>query len=118
MSELMMKMGSAEGVPPGAYTGEFAGIEPMPAREDMPEGIRWKWSILGSDHAGRVVGRITGKKPTKTNACGKILNGLAGRVLGEGEQINLGTYIGNRYTLVVSAGSNGGTRVDAVVPAK
>jgi len=45
-----------------------------------------------------------------------MLSGLIGRALKEGEQIDPDTFIGKRYMIVVAAGRDGGTRVEAIVP--
>lgn len=110
-------MGSAEGVPPGAYTGIFRGYEHVDATADMGPGVRWRWEVSGGAHAGRIVNRITGLKPNPKNACGKILAGLAGKALSEGESVDIDSYIGKLYTIMIVAGPSGGTRVEAVAPA-
>jgi hypothetical protein len=45
-----------------------------------------------------------------------MLSGLLGRALTESEQIDPDTYLGKRFMLVVAAGQEGGTRVEAVIP--
>jgi len=45
-----------------------------------------------------------------------MLSGLIGRAIAQGEQVDPDTYIGKKYLLIVAAGQNGGTRVEAIVP--
>ena len=59
---------------------------------------------------------MTGPTPSPKNGCGKMLAGLIGRALLEGEQVDPDQYAGKRYMLVVAAGQGGGTRVKAIVP--
>jgi hypothetical protein len=107
---------SSGGVPIGNYTATFAGIEAQPANKEKgyAAGLRWKFTIDAGPHAGQTASRITGTTPSPKNGCGKMLSGLIGRALKEGEQIEPDTYIGKRYLLVVAAGQGGGTRVEAV----
>src|SRR5262245_1403211 len=109
---------SSGGVPAGSYTGTFAGVEPQPENKEKgyPAGVRWKFTIDAGPHAGQTAGRVTGGTPSPKNGCGKLLSGLVGRGLKEGEQIDPGEFVGRRYMLVVAAGPGGGTRVEAVVP--
>jgi hypothetical protein len=110
---------SSGGVPAGSYNGTFAGIEAQPENKEKgyPAGIRWKFIIDAGPHAGQTASRITGTTPSPKNGCGKMLSGLIGRALKEGEQIDPDAYIGKRYLLVVAAGQGGGTRVEAIAPA-
>ena len=109
---------SSGGVPAGSYTGTFAGTEIQPENKEKGYGVgtRWKFTIDAGPYAGQATSRITGNTPTPKNACGKMLAGLIGRALKEGEQIDPDQFIGKRYMLVVAAGPGGGTRVEAIVP--
>jgi hypothetical protein len=109
---------SSGGVPAGSYTGSFAGIETQPEDKERgyAAGVRWKFTVNTGPYAGQSVSRITGATPSPKNSCGKILAGLVGRPLKEGEQIDVNTFVGKPYMLVVAAGQGGGTRVEAVVP--
>jgi hypothetical protein len=106
------------GIPPGNYTGTFAGFEAQPANKEKgyPAGIRWRFVIDAGPLAGQSVSRITTSSPTPRNACGKVLSGLIGHDLQQGEQIDPGIYLGNRYLLEVAPGKEGGTRVESIVP--
>jgi hypothetical protein len=109
---------SGGGVPVGSYTGKFAGTEEVPENPDRGygPGRRWKFAIDTGPHEGQTVSRVTGQTPSVKNACGKMLSGVIGRALKEYEQIDPDMYVGRRYMLVVAAGQEGGTRVEAVVP--
>jgi hypothetical protein len=109
---------SSGGVPAGSYTGTFAGIEAQPENKEKSygPGLRWKFTIDAGPHTGQTASRITGSTPSPKNGCGKMLSGLIGRALKEGEQIDPDTFRGKRYMIVVAAGSGGGTRVEAIVP--
>ena len=109
---------SSGGVPVGNYTGTFAGVEAQPANPEKGygPGLRWRFAIDAGPQAGQVAGRVTGTTPTPKNGCGKMLSGLLGRALKEGEQIDPDQYVGKRYMIVVETGQGGGTRVAAVVP--
>jgi hypothetical protein len=106
---------SSGGVPVGSYTGTFAGIEKAPPFKDYAEGIRWKFTIDAGPYSGQMTSRVTGLTPSPKNGAGKMLAGLVGRAIREGEQIDPDTYIGKRFMLVVAAGKEGGTRVEAIV---
>lgn len=109
---------SAGGVPVGNYAGAFSGLEPVPENKEKGygAGLRWKWTIDGGPHAGQVVSRVTSPAPSPKNAAGKILAGLLGRAIKEGEVIDPDTLIGRKFMIVVAAGQGGGTRVEAIVP--
>jgi hypothetical protein len=109
---------SSGGIPVGNYTGTFAGVEPTPANPEKGYGVgvRFKFTIDAGPHAGQPASRVTGPTPSPKNGCGKMLSGLTGRALKEGEQIDPDQYVGKRYMIVVAAGQGGGTRVEAVIP--
>lgn len=109
---------SSGGVPVGNYTGSFAGVEPAAENKEKGygAGLRWKYTIDSGPYQGQTASRITGPTPTPKNVCGKMLSGLLGRALAEGEQIDPDQFVGKRFMIVVAAGQSGGTRVEAVVP--
>ena len=109
---------SSGGVPVGNYTGTFAGVEPTPANAEKGygPGVRFKFTIDSGAQAGQVASRVTGPVPSPKNGCGKMLSGLLGRAITEGERIDPSAFVGWRYMIVVAPGQGAGTRVDAVVP--
>jgi hypothetical protein len=109
---------SSGGLPAGNYTGTFAGVEMTPAdpAKGYGPGIRFKFTVDAGPLSGQSTSRVTGTTPSPKNACGKMLTGLIGRALTEGEQVDPDQFVGKRYMIVVAAGQGGGTRVEAVVP--
>lgn len=109
---------SSGGVPIGNYTATFQGIEAQPENKEKgyPPGLRWKFTVAAGPQAGQTASRVTGATPSPKNSCGKMLSGLIGRALKEGEQIDPDQYIGRKFMIVVAAGQGGGTRVEAIVP--
>jgi hypothetical protein len=105
------------GVPVGNYTATFAGTEVQPANKEKsyPPGIRWKFTIDAGPCAGQTASRITGSVPSPKNNCGKVLSGLLGRPLREGEQIDPDQFLNKRYMVVVAATEGGATRVEGVM---
>jgi hypothetical protein len=81
---------AATGVPAGAYEGEFIGVEKAPENpaNDFGPGLKWSWRITKGDHMGLVAMRTTGTSPTSKNACGKIIDAIAGKAIAEGEGFN------------------------------
>jgi hypothetical protein len=109
---------TAGGVPVGNYTAVFQGVEPQPENKEKgyAAGVRWKFQVDAGPCAGQAATRITGAAPSPKNGCGKMLSGVLGRALKEGEQIDPAAFVGKRFMIVVAAGQGGGTRVEAVVP--
>jgi hypothetical protein len=107
-------MSTPLGVPAGAYLGEFAGWEMC--ENEHGKGVKWRWTITSGEHTGRVASRITGSRPSPKNACGRILNALAGRELKDGESFDPGTCVGRKYMVVVQTTPSGATRVETVAP--
>ncbi len=116
MEDFVLVKKAATGVPAGAYEGEFVGVEPSPENEYGP-GLKWSWKIIKGDHAGRIAIRTTGTNPSPKNACGKIIDALAGKTLAEGEDFKPKQFVGRKYMVIVQAGDKGGTRVETVAPA-
>ncbi len=117
---MKLKMQAGSGVPVGAYQAKFAGVEMVPADplRGYGEGLKWLFEVTAGPQAGQKTSRITTAKPTLKNACGKMLAGVVGRALAEGEDVDLGTLIGKAYVIVVSQGEGGGTRVESLAPAQ
>ena len=107
-------MTSASGVPVGAYVAEFSTVEDH--ESTVGPGLKWSFRIVAGPHVDAITSCITDCKPTTKNKLGRLLNGLAGKTLGDGESINIDTYIGRRYTIIVSAPEGKGSRVETVAP--
>ena len=106
------------GVPVGSYTGKFAGLEEVPANPEKKygAGLRWKFAVDAGPCKDQVVSRITGPTPSTKNSCGKLLSGLLGRSLKEGDQVDPDNFLGKQFMIIVANGQEGGTRVEAVMP--
>jgi hypothetical protein len=113
----VLKVGSGC-VQAGSFRGTFVGVEPVPENKELGygAGLRFKFRIDAGPFAGRLVSRITTPAPSPNNACGKILGGLAGHSLKEGEQIDPDEFVNRQYMVVVATVKSGATRVEVVVP--
>jgi hypothetical protein len=103
------------GPPPGHYLAKFTGIESV-THEEYGPGVKWKWEILQGEHAGKMAARTTGTAASVKNACGKMLAGVLGRELKQGEQVDLDQLVGREFLIVVAPTEGGSTRVEAAVP--
>jgi hypothetical protein len=105
----MRKTESEFGAPAGVYVAEFQGVFPMTEAtprlgrdgKPMPPGIEWRFKIVEGPFAGRIISRITSKTPTAKNACGVLLDGVAGRPLGLEEVFDPDTMRGRQYQVAV-----------------
>jgi hypothetical protein len=102
----------ATGVPVGAYTGVFLGVEP--GENKHGENFKWSWEITEGTLKGNVACRFTDRKPRPTTACGRMLMAVAGRQLGQGERFDPKSCVGKTYTVIVEATKSGATRVGTV----
>lgn len=100
------------GVPPGSYVARFLGVE-LTEPNQYGDGLRWNFEVASGPHAGTRIGRPTGTKPTLKNKCGQFLIGVCGKSA-MGEEIDLGSYVGRNYLLVVVQRPEGGTSLDSV----
>jgi hypothetical protein len=120
MSEIMEDevyvMGNATmGVPAGSYFATFKGREKCTTSKG--ETVKWIWTIVSDcPQKGMDTSCFIDKMPPKpTNKLGRVLTGLAGHTLVEGEQFNPNSVIGNTFLIVVTTGKDGkGTRVESV----
>src|SRR5262249_53374084 len=110
---------SSGSLPAGNYTGTFFGVVAHPEDKvrGYPPGLRWEWQIDAGDSKGKTASRITGPTPSPSNSCGRILAGLIGRPIQEGEQIDPDAFRGKRYLIKVGATESGATRIESVMPA-
>lgn len=106
---------SSTGPPEGTYSASFAGVEQC-QHSEFGQGLRWKFFVVQGDHAGQVASRVTGVKPSRENACGRVLSSLLGRELTIGEHVELEDFVGRTYLVTVAPAKNGGTRVESIVP--
>jgi hypothetical protein len=124
-TRFMTKQEATASVPIGVYSGEFLGVRPFEGESRLGKDGRpmgpscvWEFAIAAGAHKGAVVSRITGTTPTSRNSAGRMLDAIVGRTTLAGEQIDLETYIGKRYTLTLEVSPNNpqSTRVAQVLP--
>jgi hypothetical protein len=111
---MLLKVSSG-GVPAGSYLSKFVGVEGI--TNDYGPGLSWQWEILNGPHIGQSVRRITTVTPTSKNACGKILAGVIGQTLTVGDELDLSTFVGKTFLVVVGETERGGSRVESVTVA-
>jgi hypothetical protein len=107
------------GAPVGVYKAKFVGCKsPNKPHPEFGEGVAWAFEIVGGEHAGRVVERMTSKSPTAKNSCGKMLAGLLGSLPAAGAKVTINDCIGRVYQIVLEPSSTGkSTRVSSILPA-
>jgi hypothetical protein len=105
---------SAGGPPAGTYDATFDGVEAT-QHEEFGAGLRWTWTIVQGPQHGQVASRVTNATPTNKNACGRVLAGLVGRKIEPREEIDVQSFVGQRYLIVVQDAERGGTRVETVI---
>lgn len=110
---LVLKV-SAGGVPAGSYLAKFLGYESTTT--EFGDCLRWQFEVVNGQHTGSRTSRITGLSPTTKNACGRVLSGITGKPLTAGEDIDLESFIGRTYWIVVVNTDSGGTKVESVSP--
>lgn len=105
-------------VPVGKYLAQFDGVtlKDSTGRLDekgkpMPPGMTWDFTILGGEHAGKKIDRLTGRLPTPKSACGKMLAAISDEVLKDGAEIDLGQFYGKTYRITVEEGNGDRTRL-------
>jgi hypothetical protein len=116
MEDEIYVMGNATtGVPPGTYFAMFTGREPCTTSKG--DTVKWIWTITSDGpHKGMKASCFIDKmNPTPNNKLGRVLNGLAGRTLAEGERFNPNSVVGQLYVITVTLGKDGkGSRVETV----
>lgn len=115
----MRKMTMSEsqyGAPAGIYRTRFVGVK----ENDHPEfgaGLQWEFEVLDGMYKGKVVSRTTAPSPTLKNSCGKMLVSLSGSAINKDQEIDVDSFVGQIYQVMVEPNSTGnGTRVGTVMP--
>ena len=103
---------SPGGVPTGSYIALFRSVEAT--TNDFGDGLKWWFEIQGGPHAGAKTGCTTANKPTLKNSCGKLVSGIVGKPLSNDMEIDLASYFGRAYLIIVTEGKSGGTYVSTV----
>ncbi len=101
-------------VPSGVYIVRFKGIK----ETNHPEygvGLCWSFEVVEGGYKGKLVERNTAPEPTPNNSCGRIIKGLLGRPVLEGETIDVAQFEGRIFRAIVVQKPKGqGVRVDSV----
>jgi hypothetical protein len=63
------------GVPPGAYTAKFLGVERKENAQYGP-GLAWNFEVVTGPHARAKTSAMSGLEPTSQNKCGRFLAGV------------------------------------------
>lgn len=97
----------------GLYDAKFIGIEET-THPEYGAGLEWQWEIVKGRSNGQRVTRRTGRDPTPRNSCGKIISGLLGRELKDGEEIDPQAFTGADCKVFVVQTDAGWPRVESV----
>lgn len=110
-------------VPVGKYTARFTGVtlkDPSGKLDEkgkpMPPGMTWDFTIVGGEHDGKTVDRLTGRTPTPKASCGKMLAAISDEVLKDGTEVDLGQFVGKMYRITVEEGNGDRTRLSDSPP--
>ena len=101
----------AGGIPAGSYIAKLLGVEQK--QTAYGDGLLWQFEVVSGPNAGAKVSVMTGLEPTAQNKCGRILSGITGKPLSVGQDIDLATYFGKSYLIVVEKNDKG-SRITAV----
>lgn len=118
-AEMMTEFTFAEssGPPAGIYKATFVGVSKT-SHPEYGDGAKFDFRVVGGEHDGRIASRTCKPQPTAKNATGRIMQGITGASAKPGEKVNLSTFIGKTYTIVVGTAQNGtSTRVDSCIAA-
>jgi hypothetical protein len=120
-SSTSIAKGSAFSFPTGIHKARFEGVSDMPGSpclgkegRMMPSACRWRFRIFTGRYVNKTLDRITGKIPTDKNACGRMVDGLAGRQLPIGETFDPHTKVGQTYYVTVGRSRNNPERTQIV----
>ena len=102
-----------EELPEASYMVRFKGIEDYEMKVgDKPPEPKWKfvWEVVSGNHAGKVTDTLTDKVISTNSLPGKLIKGLLGRELVEGEDVQalIGGCKDKTYLGVVEKGKQGG----------
>jgi hypothetical protein len=107
------------GVPEGAYTLEFLGIEEQPENEErgFAAGLCWRFVVVGGNFDGQVVTRITGGEPKPGVNAGYFFEKITGQAPAPGITVDFSQHAGKRFNGIVDKAPSGkGTRVEKLLP--
>lgn len=99
-------------MPDGKYLAKFTGVtmrDDKPGEKPrvgndgkpLPPAMTWDFVIVQGDHQGKKADKLTGRTPTPKSGCGKMLAAIADTVLKDGQQVDLGQFVGCLYRVTV-----------------
>jgi hypothetical protein len=91
-------------VPVGNYDAVLAELRHVPASQEHPDwgdSISWDFCVQGGPQHQKVVSSLTKTVAMSMNSLGKMLTQILGRDLKEGEDIDLGDFLGKRFRISV-----------------
>jgi hypothetical protein len=100
------------GLPAGAYSAQFIGVEAyLENQEKYGPGVSLKFRVLDGEFAGQEATRICSQKLTTKSSLGKFAVALKGSALAAGERFNFAQYVGTLGTILVEQTDGGGSRI-------
>jgi hypothetical protein len=113
MAVQSIHLGGSKAVAPGAYTGEFLGIEAT--ENEFGAAYVWSWKIVGdTPEAGKIAKRYTSQKTGKKSRAAEIMRSMAGLSPDEEADVDVAAMVGQRFHIYVELTESGGSRVGRV----
>ncbi len=92
------------GIDAGEYTATFKGCEDVETQYGA--GARFIFEVDGT-----TISRITKPQATMANATGRIIAGMSGKSLSQGEEVDLDALVGKQFLITVETTNGTSTRV-------
>ncbi len=92
------------GIEPGEYKATFKECEDVETQYGA--GARFIFEVNGS-----TISRITKPQATMANATGRIIAGMSGKSLSQGESVDLDALVGKQFLITVESTNGTSTRV-------
>lgn len=108
-------MNDFDAVPQGQYIALFRDVQKT-SHEQWGEGVMFVFEIAAGEFKGQTATRIGKPKPSTQNATGKIISGLTGQTFKQDDKIDLRSYVGKPYQILVEPTQGGKTRIAQVWP--
>jgi hypothetical protein len=98
-----------EAQPIGFWLADYQGVEDKTLRQG---DIKWRFSlkVKSGEHVGKTISALTDRKLNPNTLSGRLISGLLGRELKEGENVKeaLDACKGKTYMVSVDVGPQGG----------
>jgi hypothetical protein len=104
-------MSSAFRLYPGHHVAEFMGIEE--GYSEHGPYLLWNFCVKHG-RRGTFVNRATGIEPIDGSSCARMLAGVLGRAVFEGDLGFVGLYVGRSYSILVNYREDGWPQVQSV----